>query len=323
MKPALGQQRVQAFFRIEPLGIELIGDDAALGVDHDLTADQPIAILGKIALPADEMILVDPFPRARIKITAHPLAIHQIHDERSAGSQGALDRFEHREIVLRALEIAERVAQQADAMKFGLAEAKAPCVALVERDLQVALPGAFAREADQIARAVEPGDMRKAAPGEFERMAALAAAQIEDAVVPLEPDGADQEVDLLAGVPVVLDNVAIGFEIERVEQSAPPIRGQMALEIGYRTQGARTDSPALLRPVAIGILVRSVFAGSGLAAGRAPFVFLLISTVPELRSGRRSRSTRYRSRPAASTRDCSARRRCENRLLEPEAARDA
>ena len=262
-----GQQRVEALFRIEPLGIELIGDDAALGMDHDLTADQPIAILGEIALAADEMILVDPFPRARIEMTAHPLAIHQIHDERSAGGEGALDRFEHGEIVLRTLEIAERVAQTGRRNEIRPSpRRKRRASPSWKRDLQVALPGAFAGEADQVARAVEPGDVRKAAPGEFERMAALAAAQIEDAVVALEPDGADQQIDLLAGVAVVLDNVAVGFEIERVEQSAPPIRGQMTLEIGHRTQGARTDVPALLRPVAIctrKIGVRRVRLGSG------------------------------------------------------------
>ena len=99
-------------------------------------------------------------------------------------------------------------------MKLGVANAKTPRIALVKRDLQIALPGAFASETDQVARTVEPGDVRKAAAGELERMAALAAAQIEDAVVALEADRSNQEIDLFAGVAVVLDHIAVGFEIE-------------------------------------------------------------------------------------------------------------
>jgi len=56
------QQRLEALFRVEPLGVELIGNDAALGVDHNFTTDQPIAVTGKIPLAADEMVLIDPLP---------------------------------------------------------------------------------------------------------------------------------------------------------------------------------------------------------------------------------------------------------------------
>jgi hypothetical protein len=40
------QQRLEAVFRIQPLGIELIGYNSALCVDDDLPANQPVAILG-------------------------------------------------------------------------------------------------------------------------------------------------------------------------------------------------------------------------------------------------------------------------------------
>ena len=33
--------------RVEPLGVELVGDDAALGVDDDLAGDQPLAVAGE------------------------------------------------------------------------------------------------------------------------------------------------------------------------------------------------------------------------------------------------------------------------------------
>ena len=67
MKPEIGkgrarEQRLEAVFRIQALAIELVGDNATLGVDDDLPADQPVAITRKLALAADEMVLVDPFP---------------------------------------------------------------------------------------------------------------------------------------------------------------------------------------------------------------------------------------------------------------------
>src|SRR5215472_11366386 len=89
--------------------------------------------------------------------------------------------------------------------------------------------------------------MRKAALRQLERMAALPAAQSEDTIVALQSDAADQEVDLVAGVAVIFDNIAIGFEIEGIEQRAPPIRGQMPLEVRDRPQRAGADAPVLLR----------------------------------------------------------------------------
>ena len=87
---------------------------------------------------------------------------------RPARGEGAVDRFEHGEIVLRTLEIAEGVPQDADAVKVTVAEAKPPRIAFVKRDLQVALLGALAGQADQIAGAIEAGDIGKAAAGELE-----------------------------------------------------------------------------------------------------------------------------------------------------------
>src|SRR5271155_573696 len=177
-KAGADQQGFEALFRIEPLGIELIGDNAAFGVNDDLAADQPVAVAGKIALATNEVILVDPFPRARLEISAHPIAVHQVHDQRAAGAECSLHRFEYGEVVLWTLEIAERIAQNADAMKFGVAEAKPARVAFVKRNLKIGLPGALAGEPDQVARAVEPGDASKAAARKIERMAALTTAQI-------------------------------------------------------------------------------------------------------------------------------------------------
>src|SRR5207247_2004085 len=154
---------------------------------------------------AYKVVLVDPVPGTRLEMAPHPLSVHQIHDEDAARGQCALDRLQHREIVFRPVEIAKRVAQNADAMKLPVAEPKTPRVAFVKGERQIALPGALAGEADQVARAVEPGDLLKAALRQLERVPALTAAQIEDAVVAFETGAADQKIDLLLGVAVVLD----------------------------------------------------------------------------------------------------------------------
>ena len=183
VKAGAANQRREALPRIKPLGIELVGDDAALGMHDDLAADQSVAVAGQGALAAHEMVLIDPFPRARLEMAAHPFAVHQIHDQRAARGERPPHRFEHREIVLGPVEIAERIAEDADAVEVAVAEPKAARVAFVKRHRQVALAGPLAGEPDQIARAVEAGDIAETAPRQFQRMPPLAAAQVEDAVV--------------------------------------------------------------------------------------------------------------------------------------------
>src|SRR5262249_37420123 len=154
--------------------------------------------------------------------------------------------LEDGEIVLRELEITEGIAQDADAMELRVAEAKAAGVALVKRNRKVTQFGALTGETDQITRAGETGNGRKAAPRQFEWMTALSTAKIEDAVVTLEPDAADQKIDFSGGIAIVLDHIAVGLKVKRIEQGAPPIRGQMTLEVRYRTQRPRTGAPVLL-----------------------------------------------------------------------------
>src|SRR5271169_2849134 len=77
-------------------------------------------------------------------------------------------------------------------------------------------------------------------------MAALTAAQIEDSIVALDAGTADQQVDFLRGVAIVLDHIAVGFEIERAEQGPPPIRWEMAFEIGHRAQSPRAYPSSLV-----------------------------------------------------------------------------
>jgi hypothetical protein len=63
-------------------------------------------------------------------------------------------------------------------------------------------------------------------------MPPLSAAQVENAVVRLEAGRADENVDFLNGVLPILNDVAIGLEIDGVEQRPPPVGGEMPLQIG-------------------------------------------------------------------------------------------
>ena len=48
--------------------------------------------------------------------------------------------------------------------------------------------------------------------------------------------GDDDEVDLAARVLDVLDDVAVGLDVESVEELAPPLFGEMRLEVRDRTE---------------------------------------------------------------------------------------
>ena len=104
-------------------------------------------------------------------------------------------------------------------------------------------------------------------------MAALTAAQIEDSIVALDTGAADQQVDFLRGVAIVLDHIAVGFEIERVEQGPPPIRWEMAFEIGHRAQSPRADPSSVVSTLRL----RAGWPGR---VGRIPLVFRFILEPP-------------------------------------------
>ena len=279
-KAGAGQERLEPFLGIQPLGVELVGNHAAPGIDHDFAADQPVMVFGKAALAADEPVPVDPFPRARLEVTAHPVAVHQIHDQLAAAGQRPLDPFENGEIVFLPLEIAKGIAEDAYAIEFAVAEAKIARVAFVKRWLLLGLLGALAREADQIARAIEPSNALKTAPRQLERMAPLPAAQIENAMVRFQPGAGDQQIDFFDGVALVFEYVAVGFEIEGVEQRAPPIGRQMVFKVGNRTRCPGAVAPPLARlgTVQSGDADLSGPQGGGLPAhAPAPLTFIRTS----------------------------------------------
>jgi hypothetical protein len=102
LEPPLDTRRV-----IETLRVELIGDDAALGVYDHLPGDQPLCIPREGALPAHEVVLVDPLPRARLEVVALPVAVGQIEQQRSVCPEGAGGGAQHRQVIAVLLEVSE------------------------------------------------------------------------------------------------------------------------------------------------------------------------------------------------------------------------
>ena len=232
-----------AFARVEPLGIELVGDHAHLVVDDHLARDQPLAVLADGALAAHEVVLVDPLPRALLEVLVHVAAVGDVEHQLAAGAQDLADRGQDLLVVLLVGEVAERVAHDGNAIDAVLRQPRVARVAFLEQHLQAFALRPLLGEPHQVARAVEAHDVLEAAPGELQAVPALAAAQVEDVAVRLDRGRRDDEVDLAAGVLDVLDDVAVGLHVEGVEELAPPLFGKVRLEIRNRTE-ARTRRQA-------------------------------------------------------------------------------
>ncbi len=164
------------------------------------------------------------------------------------GPQDLAHRRQHLLVVLLVGEVAERVAHDGDAVEARLGQARIARVAFLEHDLEALGLRPLLGEAHEVARAVDAGDVLEAAAGQLQAVAPLAAAQIEDLAVRLHGGGRHDEVDVAARVLHVLDDVAVGLDVERIEKLAPPLCGEMRLEIRHGTQtrtGAR--APRALR----------------------------------------------------------------------------
>ena len=70
-------------------------------------------------------------------------------------------------------------------------------------------------------------------------MPPLPAAQVQKPISWPDASRLDQEIDLRDGVDVVLDDVAIGAQIQGVEQLPPPLPGEVVFEIGDRSERPR------------------------------------------------------------------------------------
>jgi hypothetical protein len=57
---------------VEPLGVKLVVYDPGCVVDDQFAGNDAIAIRAQFALPADQVLIVDPFPASPIQVCAEP-----------------------------------------------------------------------------------------------------------------------------------------------------------------------------------------------------------------------------------------------------------
>ncbi len=180
------QQLADALARIEPLGIELVGDHAHLVMHDDLARDQALPVLADGALAAHEVVLVDPFPRALVEVLVHVPAVGDVEHELAAGPQDLADGRQDLLVVLLVGEVAERVAHDGDAIDAALRQARVARIAFLEQHLQAFVLRPLLGEPHEIAGAIEAHHMLEAAARQLQAMPALAAAQIEDVAMGLD-----------------------------------------------------------------------------------------------------------------------------------------
>ena len=241
VEAGLTKQRTDAIPGVEPLGVKLVVDDPGCVVDDQFAGNDAIAIRGQFALPADQVLIVDPFPASPIQVCAEPASVHDIKRHRPAGDERAPYRFEQDAVVRNIVEIAERIAHEVDAIELPAFGQAFPRIALAKRDRQRRRSRPLPGELNEKARMIETGDVVEPTPGKLKRVAALAAAQVQDSVAMRKGRRRDQDVDLLGSEPVILDDVAVGAQVERAKQRTPPIGRDMAGEVAERT--GRADVP--------------------------------------------------------------------------------
>src|SRR5690606_118632 len=133
-------------------------------------------------------------------------------------------------------EVAERIAQDRHVILARFGKPHAAGVSFLEGDLASFRPGAAPRKPNQIARPVDAGKAGIAPSREFQQMSALAAADVQNAGLGRHARRLYDLVDLVRGIAVVLDDIAIGLEVERIENLAPPFGGEMRFKVGNWSQ---------------------------------------------------------------------------------------
>ena len=96
---------------VKALGIEAISNDAVLDIEHDLPRDQTLAVGGKQSLATDQQPVVDPFPGARLEMSAQPVSVDQVEHKPSLLAQRQPRLLKEQRVLFRALEIAKGVAE--------------------------------------------------------------------------------------------------------------------------------------------------------------------------------------------------------------------
>ncbi|KAF5045940.1 hypothetical protein DSECCO2_475990 [anaerobic digester metagenome] len=180
-------------------------------------------------------------------------AVGHIQEHLPPGFEYAPELGEDPQVFLDGVEVAEAVPEDEDDV-VGVGPIRQPaCIPLPEPDLQPlplrGRPGSL----DQVMRLVEAFGV--VAPAcEFEGMPALAAAEVEDLLVGAEAQNPGDPVDLPPGDSLVVDDVAIGLQVEVIEDTPPPIGFYVLFKVRDRTD--RPFIPGSPLPPAIRGFVR-------------------------------------------------------------------
>jgi len=132
------------------------------------------------------VVLVDPLPGTAVEVVGHVGAVGDVEHDLARRAQQLADCGQNLLVVLLVGKVSERVAHDGDAVERTLVEARVASVAFLEDDLQAFVLRTLFGESDQIAGAVDARDIAEATAGELEAVAALAAAEIQDAAVRLD-----------------------------------------------------------------------------------------------------------------------------------------
>ena len=167
----------------------------------------------------------------------HISAVGDVEHELAGRAQDFADRGQDFLVILLVGEVAERIAHDGNAVEAAFRQPRIARVTFLEDDVQAFVLGAFARQPDEITRAVDTRNALEAAACQFQAVAALSAAQVENGAVRLNGRCRHDEVDLAPRVLAVFDDVAVRLYVKSIEEFAPPFLWQVSFQIRNRTQG--------------------------------------------------------------------------------------
>jgi hypothetical protein len=78
--------------------------------------------------------------------------------------------------------------------------------------------------------------MAKAAAGELDGVTSLAATEVEDTVLMGKLEDCGEQVHFTAGDILIIYNIPVRLEVERIENGAPPVGMDMFLKIEHRAE---------------------------------------------------------------------------------------
>ena len=113
----------------------------------------------------------------------HPFALDNVEEQKTIRHQHPADIVQDHLVIRLMLEVAEGIAHEHDAVERCVPGLEPAGIAFVKGDLQMLGLRPFPRQTDEVAGAVDAGDLSEPAPGKFHGVTALSAAEIEHFVV--------------------------------------------------------------------------------------------------------------------------------------------